>query len=78
MAKKKTPPAKKQFIAIDTYADLVISKGSLEDVTQVLESYIQDEGYGEDDVEENIEVYELAEQKTVRAFPRGIEVTIES
>jgi len=49
MAKKKTPPAKKQFIAIDTYADLVISKGSLEDVTQVLESYIQDEGYGEDE-----------------------------
>lgn len=80
MAKKKTPSAaaKKQFIAIDNSEDLVISKGCLEDVRQVLDSYVQEEDYSIDDIDEYIEVYELAELKKVRTFHRAPEIIIES
>jgi len=77
MAKKKTPPAK-QFIAIDTYDEKLISKGSLEHVTQVLECYVQDEDYDMEEIAENIEVYELAELKKVQTFHRAPGITIES
>ena len=77
MAKKKTTP-EKQFIAFDNYTETVIGRGTLKDVTELIEVYAGDEGYDEDGIIENVHVFELGAEMTVNAFARGIEVTIES
>lgn len=78
MAKKKTTANEKQFIAFDNYTETVIGRGSLKDVTELIEVYAGDEGYDEDGIIENVHVFELGAEMTVNAFARGVEVTIES
>lgn len=77
MAKKKTTP-EKQFIAFDNYTEVVIGRGSRNDVLDLIEVHVEDEGYDENDVRDNIHVFELGEEMTVNAFPKGLEITIES
>ena len=77
MAKKKTTP-EKQFIAFDNYTETVIGRGSRNDVLDLIEVHVQEEGYDENDVTENIHVFELGAEMTVNAFPKGLEITIES
>lgn len=77
MAKKKTTP-EKQFIAFDNYTEQVISRGTLKLVIEHIECHVEDEGYNDVDVRENIHVFELGAEMTVRAFVRGLEITVES
>lgn len=77
MANKKTTPVKeKQFIAFDNYTDTILVRGSRKDVLSVIELYVEEQGYDENDVEENIQVFELGEERDVRAFPKGLEIAI--
>ena len=78
MAKKKTTANEKQFIAFDNYTEVVIGRGSCNDVLDLIEVHVEDEGYDEKDVTENIHVFELGQEMTVNAFPKGLEITIES
>lgn len=78
MAKKKTPANEKQFIAFDNYTEVVIGRGSRNDVLDLIEVHVEEEGYDERDVTENIHVFELGDEMTVNAFPKGLEITIES
>lgn len=78
MAKKKTTANEKQFIAFDNYTEVVIGRGSRNDVLDLIEVHVEDEGYDENDVRDNIHVFELGEEMTVNAFPKGLEITIES
>lgn len=80
MAKKKvTAPVKeKQFIAFDHWSEVIIDKGSRQVVLTSIELHAEQQDYNEKDVEENIQVFELGEEMTVRAFPKGLEITIES
>lgn len=78
MAKKKTTANEKQFIAFDNYTEVVIGRGSRNDVLDLIEVHVEDEGYDEKDVTENIHVFELGQEMTVNAFPKGLEITIES
>ncbi len=78
MAKKKSTANEKQFIAFDNYTDLVIGRGSRNQVLDLIEVHVEEEGYDEKDVTENIRVFELGEEMTVNAFPKGLEITIES
>ena len=78
MAKKKTTANEKQFIAFDNYTDLVIGRGSRNQVLDLIEVHVEEEGYDENDVRDNIHVFELGEEMTVNAFPKGLEITIES
>lgn len=79
MAKTKTTPVReKQYIAFDTWKESVIDKGSRQVVLTSIELHVEEEGYDENDVIENIQVFELGEEMTVRAFPKGLEITIES
>lgn len=77
MSKKNTSPEKK-YIAFDDYTETIIGKGSRKDILNLIEVHVEEEGYDEDDVIENIAVFELGEEMTVRAFPKGLEITIES
>ena len=77
MAKTKTALEKK-YIAFDDYTETIIGKGSRKDVLNLIEVHVEEEGYDEDDVIENIHVFELGEEMTVNAFPKGLEITIES
>ena len=78
MAKKKSTANEKQFIAFDNYTELVIGRGSRNQVLDLIEVHVEEEGYDEKDVTENIRVFELGEEMTVNAFPKGLEITIES
>ena len=79
MAKKNTPPVKeKEYIAFDSWTETVIDRGSRQAVLASIETYVEEEGYNENDVEENIYVFELGQEMTVRAFPKGLEIAIES
>ena len=78
MAKKKSTANEKQFIAFDNYTDLVIGRGTRNDVLDLIELHVEEEGYDENDVRDNIHVFELGEEMTVNAFPKGLEITIES
>jgi hypothetical protein len=78
MAKKKSTANEKQFIAFDNYTELVIGRGSRNQVLDLIEMHVEEEGYDEKDVTENIHVFELGEEMTVNAFPKGLEITIES
>ena len=79
MSKKNTPPVKeKEYIAFNSYTETIIGKGSRKEITACIETYAEEEGYDEDGVEENIHVFELGQEMTVRAFPRGLEISIES
>lgn len=78
MAKKKSTVNEKQFIAFDNYTEVVIGRGSRNDVLDLIEVHVEDEGYDENDVRDNIHVFELGEEMTVNAFPKGLEITIES
>jgi len=78
MAKKKSTANEKQFIAFDNYTELVIGRGSRNQVLDLIEVHVEEEGYVEKDVTENIHVFELGEEMTVNAFPKGLEITIES
>lgn len=78
MAKTKTPPVKeKQFIAFDNWSEVIISKGSRKEVLDSIELHAEEQGYNEKDVVENIHVFELGQEMTVRAFPKGLEIAIE-
>ena len=77
MAKKKTTP-EKQFIAFDNYTEVVIGRGSRNDVLDLIEVHVEEEGDDENDVTENIHVFELGDEMIVNAFPKGLEITIES
>ena len=78
MAKKKSTANEKQFIAFDNYTEQVIGRGSRNDVLDLIEVHVEEEGYDENDVRDNIHVFELGEEMTVNAFPKGLEITIES
>ena len=77
MSKKNTSPEKK-YIAFDDYTETIIGKGSRKEILSFIEVHVEEEGYDEVDVQENVYVFELGEEMTVRAFPKGLEITIES
>jgi hypothetical protein len=77
MAKKKTTAPKQEFIAIDTYRDEVISIGTLNDVQEAIQEHADVEDYNEDEVSDNVTVYELGNKRTLYARTAGLEVTIE-
>lgn len=77
MAKKKATP-EKQYIAFDDYTETIIGKGPLKTITELIEVHVEEEGYNEDDVIENIAVFELGEEMTVSAFPKGLEICVTS
>lgn len=78
MPRKKTTAPEKQYIAFDDYTETIIARGPLKEVVELIEVHVEDEGYNEDDVIENIGVFELGEEMTVRAFSKGLEITVES
>jgi len=62
MSKKKTTspkPLPKQYIAINTGSDYVISIGDLKYVLDEVNSYIEIEECDADDIENDIKVFEL-------------------
>jgi hypothetical protein len=62
MSKKKTTTSKplpKQYIAINTGSDYVISIGDLKYVLDEVNSYIEIEECDADDIENDIKVFEL-------------------
>jgi len=77
MAKKKASAPKQQFIAIDNYRDEVVCIGTLDEVTEAIEEYINYEDYTQDEAEVNVILYELGEQKTYSVYPGKLEIVIE-
>lgn len=68
MAKKQQP--KKQYIAIYTYRDEVIAMGTMDFIQSELTAYIEYNELAEEDIENDIEIYELGDKKCIIIHPR--------
>ena len=69
MARKQQQP-KKQYIAIYTHRDEVIAMGEMEYIQSELMDYIDYNDLAEDDIENDVEIYELGDKKDITIHPR--------
>ncbi len=62
MAKKKSTANEKQFIAFDNYTELVIGRGSRNQVLDLIEMHVEEEGY-------ELEVLKGAKKTIEESYP---------